>query len=151
MPTIDARKDSFIKEGTTLRSKVVSTLDEARKFKVRFRNSLYRKELQSLEGRTGELFTEFVSYDDKISKLLVDMATAREVQVPDGRTEPISLNTRFLFAIYSTQLSAQRETVRVLFQDLSNMLNNHRAQANNLAATSIALVSLAVATIALFA
>ena len=166
-PTIEDRRDELIREGTTLRSNAVSLLTAAREFRVGLQNSLRRNPLLQLEKTSDQLLKKLVSYDDRMSKLLAQMATARQVitaqgkrywdslpytdrRPPHGSTAPIDLNTQLKFAIYASGLSSQRETLRALLQEIGGTLNNHRSQANTLTAISIAVGSFLLALVGLF-
>ena len=84
-----------------------------------------------------------MSYDDRLSDLLFEMATAPELKTLTHGT--INLNPQILLAAISSTLSSQRETLRSLLQEIGNTLNSHRAQANTLTAISFAVASFVVA------
>ncbi len=143
-PTIEAKRDTLFRDGTAFRARVVQALEQAYQIKITLREAVFRTSIRKTETRSGDLLKSFLEYDDRVSALIQQMGTAQQVQTSSG-LKSISLNTQFQFAIYVSQLSTHRDSIRSAMSELSGVTGSRRAEANAMTALFVSLASLFVA------
>jgi hypothetical protein len=144
-------KDIVSRLGLTIRNSVISLLNDTRKFKVGFWNSIFRKPIKELEAGYDEAYGTYMEYDQMVSAAIQKITATESVVTKVGDTTTVDTLKLITITIYSSQLSSQRETIRTILHDLGSTISDYRAQANNLSATIIALISVLIAVISLVA
>ena len=142
--TVETQRDQLFQQGAQLRTRVIEALDRAYTIKVSLREALFRRAIVEAEGRSRELQRSVVEYEDQVSAFVQRLATAQQIQTPNG-LQPISLNTQFQFAIYVSQVSTHRDAIRAAMRDLSDVVSSRRTQANTLTALVVSLASVFIA------
>ncbi len=144
--TVEHERDLLFADGTTLRGRVISRLQEAQQVRVTPEEALLRRRIANAEKTWSALTEEFLAYDSRVSDFLQRLATAQNIQTPQG-VQPINLNTQLQFAIYASQVSAHREAIRSALRDFGELISSRRAQANTVVGL---MVSVAAIFISLF-
>lgn len=144
--TVEEDRDALFREGSALRERLVAAMKGTQEIEVGPWEALVRTRIRQAEQKSRQLTEEFIGYDGRVSAFMEKLATMDQMQTPQG-LQPINLNTRFLIAVYVSQLSTHRETVRSVLHDLNELVSSRRTQASTILAL---IVSLAAVFIALF-
>ncbi len=138
--TTEIIRDALLKHGVSLREKITKEIDAARDTKINFTEIFNRNRIHSMEKSCDILFQEFIQYDQNVSNFLVQLST----------TTGANLNTQFVFAIYASQLSNQRENIRALLKDLREIISDYRGDVNNRISIGVAFLSFIVSVVAVW-
>jgi hypothetical protein len=123
-------------DGSNLRVEVFQCLRDIRKYKVKLFQRNRQKQLEEFESRLEKLYNRFIIYDNE---LLVG-----QMKMING---PNSVAVLTVKGIFGSQLDSQREMIRILLLDCENSLTNHQNRANNLTATTLAIIALATSVL----
>ncbi len=142
--TVEQERDLLFSEGSALRNRVVQEMQRAQEIRVTPKEAMLRARIANSERTSRQLTEDFMAYEGRASNYIQRLATAQTIQTPQG-AQPINLNTQFQFAIYISQLSTHRETIRSALRDFNELVSSRRAQANTVLALIVSLASVFVA------
>jgi len=120
-PSVEGLRDRLLKDGAVLTDEISNAVNAARNIQLTVVEILLRSRLRSMEQVHLDLSKKILSYDRDVSNFLVTVNTMRGV----------NLNTQFIIAIYTSQVSNQREIIRTLLSDLRGILTSLRSDLNN--------------------
>jgi hypothetical protein len=143
-------KEHLVDKGREISDNTFGLILESRKLKIGFKNAFSRSHLERLEKEYDKLYSEFMNHDRYVSSYMGMATRPFSMGIEDEAIDVFNIDTeRIKILIYSYHLTNQRNNLRNLLLDAGNLLSSNRNQANNNAAIVVAAVSLLVALLSL--
>ncbi|MFL6281907.1 MAG: hypothetical protein ACJ74Q_01920 [Pyrinomonadaceae bacterium] len=121
IPTNELREYIYF-EGIELRKEAQKLLKECRDFRVKAWDALGRRQIHGFSTHYDELYDRYIKHDANVSSYcgMASNPWTRDEEGERVMQDPRHLN---ILNISSIGLTSQRETIRSIFQDISNQIN----------------------------
>jgi len=133
-------RDALLLQGASLAERISARLREAGNIKCSFYDLLSGC-LGSLEKSYISVSEEFATYDQAATSFLIRL---------NAGNKNIGLNELFVRAIYTSQISDQREFLRSLLADFRGSLSSHKADFSSGMSVGVSLVGSVASGLAVF-
>ncbi len=139
-PTVQGTTAQLLARGIDLRDQLTSDIQVLDSISLGPLELLRRRRIKSAEHNLAARIGQFVEYERSMSDLIYAIARSPNI---------ISLNDRFSAALSTSQLAAQRESLRSLLATLQSQIADRRQQAEARIASMVNLSLLALTIIAI--
>jgi hypothetical protein len=147
-PALEQRRDDLLREGVALRQRLVDSLRRAQELTMWDATLVLDRRARRVEKEARTLRLEFITHDERVSRLALDFATAAKPisYTPSGEPEFL-LTEQKGNAINASHLWNQLEAVRAVQKDLGDTLTAQRTRAIALSALFVSAVSMTIAAL----